>query len=78
MISAYLINIPKKADKIIQKTAPAPPNEIALETPIIFPVPTVEAREVIAALKEVKSDFEQRFDLIDEKSSEKDLKSPFI
>ena len=38
--------ITTNADRIIQKTAPHPPTEIAVATPIIFPVPIEAARAV--------------------------------
>ena len=36
----------------IQNTAPAPPRQIAVDTPTIFPVPTREAVETIRAWKD--------------------------
>ena len=36
----------------IQKQAPGPPRQIAVDTPMILPVPTLEAVETINAWKE--------------------------
>ena len=50
--SAYFVAMPKNAANHIQKSAPGPPAEIAVATPIIFPVPTVAANAVHNAPKE--------------------------
>ena len=47
--SEYLVAIPKSPVIHIQNIAPGPPNAIAVATPTIFPVPTVEANAVINA-----------------------------
>ena len=49
--SAYLVAIPKKAAIHIQNRAPGPPTLIAVATPMIFPVPTVDAKAVHRAVK---------------------------
>ena len=41
----------KKATKIIQKTAPAPPKETAAATPAIFPKPIVAERAAESAYR---------------------------
>jgi len=43
-----------KAVAVHQKTAPKPPRQIAVETPMIFPVPTREAVELKLAGAAVK------------------------
>ena len=47
--SEKLVIIPSKAEIHIQNTAPAPPEEIAVATPTMLPVPTVAARAVASA-----------------------------
>lgn len=51
-ISEDFTAIPINELKIIQKTAPAPPIEIAAATPVILPVPTVAASELQIAPKD--------------------------
>jgi hypothetical protein len=51
MISQALVDIPKNADTHIHTSAPGPPLTMAVATPEMFPVPTVLARAVQAALK---------------------------
>ena len=36
----------------IQKTAPGPPRQIAVDTPMIFPVPTLEAVDTSMACRD--------------------------
>ena len=47
--SEYLVAIPKTPVNQHQKTAPGPPNAIAVATPMILPVPIVAARAVASA-----------------------------
>ena len=47
------VAIAKTPDKNSQKILPAPPINIAVATPIIFPVPSVPARTVIKDLNEL-------------------------
>ena len=51
MISHAFVDIPKKPETHIQKTAPGPPDTIAVATPPIFPTPMVFAMAVQAAAK---------------------------
>lgn len=46
MISHAFVDIPKKPETHIQKTAPGPPDTIAVATPPIFPTPMVFAMAV--------------------------------
>ena len=48
-VSAYLVAIPKTPVNQIQRTAPGPPSAMAVPTPMMFAVPTVEARAVVSA-----------------------------
>ena len=43
MISAYLIADEKSAERESQKSAPAPPSDIPIATPTMFPIPRVPA-----------------------------------
>ena len=47
--SLYLVAIPKTPVSQHQRTAPGPPRAMAVPTPMIFPVPIVEARAVVRA-----------------------------
>ncbi|MPM79220.1 hypothetical protein SDC9_126253 [bioreactor metagenome] len=47
--SAYLVAIPKSADTHIQKSAPGPPEAMAVATPTMLPVPAVAASAVVMA-----------------------------
>src|SRR5690554_953040 len=49
--STNLVDIPSNPHTIIQKVAPAPPNETATATPAIFPRPTVPDTAVANAWK---------------------------
>ena len=55
--SEYFVAIPKIAVNHIQKTAPGPPNVMAVATPTILPMPTVAARLVIKLEKCERSPF---------------------
>ncbi len=46
-VSAYLVAIPKRPVNHIQRTAPGPPSAIAVPTPMMFAVPTVDRFEDI-------------------------------
>src|SRR3546814_1487135 len=48
----YDVEAPKKAIAHIQNTAPGPPNEIAVATPAMLPVPTRPASETASAWHE--------------------------
>ena len=50
-ISAYLVDMPSRAEAHIQNSAPGPPAERAAATPTMLPVPMVEARAVVSAWK---------------------------
>ena len=56
-LSAYLVDIPKIPVNQHQRTAPGPPNVIAVATPTILPVPIVAARAVASAAKGLTSPF---------------------
>ena len=47
--SAYFVAIPNTPVSQHQSTAPGPPRAIAVPTPMIFPVPMVDARAVASA-----------------------------
>ena len=47
--SEYFVAIPNNPVTHIQNIAPGPPSAIAVATPTIFPVPTVDANAVINA-----------------------------
>ena len=47
--SLYFVAIPKTPVSQHHRTAPGPPNAIAVPTPMIFPVPIVDARAVVKA-----------------------------
>ena len=47
--SLYLVAMPKTPVSQHQRTAPGPPSAIAVPTPMIFPVPIVEASAVVSA-----------------------------
>ena len=47
--SAYLVAIPKTPVSQHHSTAPGPPSAMAVPTPIILPVPIVDARAVVSA-----------------------------
>ena len=47
--SAYLVEMPKIPVSQHHKTAPGPPNAIAVATPMMLPVPIVAARAVAKA-----------------------------
>ena len=47
--SAYLVAIPTAAVTHIQKMAPGPPMRMAVATPPMLPLPTVEASAVESA-----------------------------
>ena len=51
--SKNLVDIPTTALTHIQKMAPGPPTVIAIATPAIFPIPTVDAMALIKAWKEL-------------------------
>ena len=44
--------IPDSAKMSIQKTAPGPPNDTAVATPTMLPIPTLPAKAVVRAEKE--------------------------
>lgn len=46
--SEYFVAIPSTPVIQHQNTAPKPPREIAVPTPMMFPVPMVEARAVVS------------------------------
>ena len=47
--SAYLVAMPKMPAIQHQKTAPGPPRAMEVPTPMMLPVPMVEARAVVRA-----------------------------
>ena len=47
--SPYLVAMPNTPVSQHHRTAPGPPRAMAVPTPIIFPVPMVEARAVVSA-----------------------------
>ena len=47
--SAYFVAMPNTPVSHIQSTAPGPPEAMAVPTPIMLPVPMVEARAVVSA-----------------------------
>ena len=47
--SAYLVEIPKTPVSQHQRTAPGPPNAMAVATPMMLPVPMVAAKAVASA-----------------------------
>lgn len=51
MFSVKAKDITRNADTIIQKTAPAPPTEMAAATPIMLPVPIEAASDVVKVWK---------------------------
>ena len=51
--SANFVPIPSSPETISQNSAPGPPIVIAVETPAMFPTPTVEASAVATAWKGV-------------------------
>ena len=57
----------------IQKTAPGPPRQIAVEIPMIFPVPTRDAVETMSAWKDDTSPPSAGFSITTRKHSGKSL-----